>query len=79
MQKSDFAKVKGFSKLTDWQQELFVKVYRNHLAAWGTTMRKKYEPKQLKEIKWNKSEKCLHVFWKGDTDWFHYDMKGCWY
>ncbi|OIJ22036.1 hypothetical protein BKP45_04990 [Anaerobacillus alkalidiazotrophicus] len=79
MEVADFIKVKGFSKLTEQQQQLFVRVYKRHLAAWGTEMRKKYELKQLKEIKWSKKENCLHVFWKGDTDWFHYDTRGCWY
>ncbi|WNF36454.1 hypothetical protein RJD24_18830 [Bacillaceae bacterium IKA-2] len=79
MSSTVFSKIKGFSKLTEQQQQLFVRVYKSHLAAMGTEMRKKYEPKQLKEIKWISKERCLHVFWKGKTDWFHYDTRGCWY
>lgn len=71
--------VKGYASLTDQQKELFHRVYEKHLAAMGTEKRKKYEPSQLKEIKWNQSENCLHVYWKGDTDWFHYDTRGTWY
>ncbi|OIJ07642.1 hypothetical protein BKP35_18330 [Anaerobacillus arseniciselenatis] len=79
MEATDFLTVKGFSKLTDQQQQLFVKVYKSHLAAMGTEKRKKYEPSNLKEIKYSVRERCLHVFWKGNTDWFHYDSRGCWY
>ena len=75
----DFSNVKGFSKLTEEQQKLFIRVYNGHLKAMGNEARKKYLPEQLKEIKWVKNENCLHVFWKGKTDWFHYDTRGCWY
>ena len=75
----DFKKVKGFAKLTEGQQQLFARVYKSHLAAWGIDMKKKYAAENLKEIKWVPKERCLHVFWKGNTDWFHYDTRGCWY
>lgn len=71
--------VKGFSKLTEQQKQLFQRVYKNHMAAFGTEKRKKYAVDQLKEIKWDQRENCLKVYWKGDRDWYHYDTKGCWY
>ena len=74
-----FNHVKGFSKLTAEQKKLFRRVYYSHLKMMGTEARKKYLPDQLKEIKWVQKENCLHVFWKGKTDWFHYDTRGCWY
>lgn len=76
---TDFSKVKGFSKLTEQEQKLFIRVYKSHLAAMGTEMRKKYLPENLKSIKWVPKENCLHVYWKGKTCWFHYDTRGCWY
>jgi len=75
----DFSKIKGYSKLTEHQQQLFSRVYKSHLKMMGTEKQKQYAPEQLKEIKWVPKENCLHVFWKGDTDWFHYDTRWCWY
>ncbi|QOY37081.1 hypothetical protein AWH56_005415 [Anaerobacillus isosaccharinicus] len=74
-----FNHVKGFSKLTLEQKQLFRRVYNSHLKMMGNEARMKYLPEQLKEVKWVQQENCLHVFWKGDTDWFHYDTRGCWY
>lgn len=70
--------IRGYAKLTKAQKELFEKTYEAHLAMMGEGMRKKYGPEQLKEIKWDREENCLKVYWKGDTDWFHYRIKGMW-
>lgn len=74
-----FSKVNGFSKLTEQQQQLFERVFKRHLAALGTEMQKKYTSENLKEIKWDRKDKCLKVYWKSNTDWFRYATNGSWY
>lgn len=71
--------VKGYEKLSLQQKELFENVYEKHLKAMGENQRRKYERSQIKEIKWDAEEKCLKVYWSGDTDWFHYTTLGEWY
>lgn len=71
--------IKGYAKLTEIQKELFERTYETHLVMMGEGMRKKYGREKLKEIKWDKEENCLKVYWKGDTNWFHYTTNGTWY
>jgi len=71
--------VKGYSLLTEEQKELFHDIHKRHLAGMGTEKRKQYEESNLKEIKWDRKEKCLKVYWNGETDWFHYTTRGAWY
>ncbi|MDQ0254895.1 hypothetical protein J2S74_002277 [Evansella vedderi] len=73
------ASVKGFNKLSESHKKLFMRVYLAHLSAMGTDFRQKYLPDNLKSIKWVPEKNCFHVFWHGDTEWFHYDTRGCWY
>ena len=70
--------VKGYKKLTEEQKELFERTHQAHLKMMGTEKQKQYSVENLKEIKWDQREKCLKVYWKGDTDWFHY-RNGAWY
>lgn len=71
--------VKGYRKLSVEQRNLFENVYLKHLSSMGEEQRKNYERSQLKEIQWDVNEKCLKVYWLGDTDWFHYTISGEWY
>ncbi|MDG5787803.1 hypothetical protein QA612_09855 [Evansella sp. AB-P1] len=74
-----YENVKGLSKLSTDLQDKFQRIHKRHLSAMGTAMRKKYIAENLKEVKWVPKERCFHVFWKGNTDWFHYTLDGTWY
>jgi hypothetical protein len=70
--------VKGVKGLTDDQRGLFEKVYIRHILAFGTEARKTYLAENLKEVKWDKKERCLKVYFK-NGDWWHYTTGGTWY
>jgi hypothetical protein len=69
---------KGVSGLTDPQRGLFEKTYIKHLLAFGTEARKSYLAENLKEIRWDRKERCLKVYFK-NGDWWHYATDGTWY
>lgn len=70
-------KVKGWSKLTEEQKEMFFRIHNNHMKAMGTDNQKKYAKENLKKIAWDIKEKCLKVYY--EDSWWHYDTRGCWY
>jgi hypothetical protein len=69
--------VKGYSSLTDQQQQLFQSVHKRHMSAFGSENKLKYALDNLREINWDRKENCLKVYY--DDVWWHYDTKGDWY
>lgn len=70
-------KIKGFSKLTETQQQLFLRVHEKHLKAMGTDNQRKYALENVKKVAWDREEQTVNVYYE-DT-WWHYDKRGCWY
>lgn len=71
----DFDKVKGYSKLTEKQQELFKSVYERHNACLGRDYREAFTPICVKE---DHRQRCLIVRFK-NGEWLHYTAGGDWY
>jgi hypothetical protein len=71
-------KVKGYSNLTEAQQQLLEHVYDRHTWAMGTEIRIKYTVDQIKEVKWDKVDQTVNIYFK-NGDWWHYNSKGEWY
>jgi hypothetical protein len=69
--------IKGFLALTDEQKELFKETHQAHLSMMGTATRKKHAVERIKEVKWDKEENCLKVFYDSG-DWYHYTSQE-WY
>ncbi len=69
--------MKGYDKLTDQQKRIFNQTHIRHLESMGTEKRKEYAVQSIKEIKWDKAEKCLKIYFN-NGDWYHYS-KGEWY
>lgn len=70
-------RIKGFSKLTEEQKSLFLRVHKSHMKAFGTENKKKYAIEKIKKIVWDKEEHTVNVYYK--DVWWHYDSRGCWY
>jgi hypothetical protein len=70
--------VKGYTKLTTDQQQLLEHVYDRHTWAMGTEMRIRYTVDQIKEVKWDKVDRTVNIYFK-NGDWWHYAMDGTWY
>ncbi|MBZ9536668.1 hypothetical protein KGR20_21120 [Cytobacillus oceanisediminis] len=69
-------KIKGYSKLTEPQQELFILTHNRHMKSMGADNQKKYSLKQLKKISWDRKENCLKVYY--DDIWWKYLSNGNW-
>jgi hypothetical protein len=69
--------VKGLSKLTDEQRQLFEKTHASHMRSMGTENQQKYAKESLKKVVWDSNENCLKVYY-GDI-WWHYDTRGRWF
>jgi hypothetical protein len=69
--------IKGLSKLTEEQQQLFNRIHNRHMKAMGTDNQKKYAKENLKKVIWDSKEKRLKVHY--EDIWWHYDTRGCWY
>lgn len=73
----DGTKIKGFSKLTDEQKQLFLNVHKSHMKAMGTDNQKKYALENVKKVVWDEKEQTVNVYY--EDIWWHYDKRGCWY
>lgn len=74
---SEYKHIKGFSKLSEGEKELFIKVHQKHLRAWGSEERKKeHSAERIKEIKRNVKENCFNVYY--ENVWYHYYANGTW-
>jgi hypothetical protein len=71
-------KVKGYVNLTADQQQLLERVYARHMAAMGTEMRSRYPVDQIKEVKWDKVDRTVNIYFQ-NGDWWHYNKQGNWY
>ena len=75
----DFNKVKGFEKLTQKQQELFIGIYKKHNSCQGNDYKKDWAPVSVKWVKDNPERySYLKVIFK-NGDWLHYTQRGEWY
>lgn len=76
----DFNKVKGFDKLTQGQQELFIGIYKRHNSCQGNDYKKDWTPVSVKWVrdKENSKYSYLKVIFK-NGDWLHYTQRGEWY
>lgn len=70
-------RINGYSKLTEEQKNLFNRVHKAHMKMFGLEMQRKYAIENIKEIKWNKKENCIEVYYV--DNWCHYDQRGHWY
>jgi hypothetical protein len=70
-------KIKGYSKLTDQQKELFLSVHKAHMRAMGTENQKKYALENVVKVAWDKKDQTVNVYY--EDNWWHYDKRGCWY
>lgn len=73
----ELVSVPGWSKLTEKQQELFLRVYNAHLATMGPENKSNHSLQNIKKIEWNRNEVCLHVYYRSG-EWWHYS-NGTWY
>jgi hypothetical protein len=64
-------------KLSKEHYEWFIKIHRAHMQAWGTENQKKYSLPNVRDVKYDKREDCLKVYY--DDEWWHYDRRGDWY
>lgn len=67
-------------KLTPEQYNLFIRTHTKHLAAFweGSTEREKRTLEHVKNVKWDRKEGCLKVYFE-DGEWWHYTLNGTWY
>lgn len=77
LNKSDVSHVDGYFSLTEEQRNLFLTVYKKHLSGMGTVMRQNFMPQQIKEVKYDDTEKTVNVYF--ESDWFHYASDNTWY
>jgi hypothetical protein len=70
-------KIKGWSKLSEEQKKMFIRIHNNHMKAMGSENQRKYAKENLKKILWDAKENCLKVYY--EDVWWHYDTRGCWY
>lgn len=68
----DFAKVKGYNKLSDQAKVLFVETYRTHNSGQGLEYKEDWEPIKVKE-----HLSYLEVHFK-NGEWLHYYINGTW-
>lgn len=71
-----FSKIKGFNKLTPKQKELFEQTYANHFFHMGKTLKEMHTVDKIKEVKHNKEEKCIEVYF--DHEWYKYYPNKTW-
>lgn len=64
-------------KLSPDHFDLFMRIHRSHMKAWGADNQKKYSLPNVKDVIYDKEEDCLKVYYE-DT-WWHYDRRGTWY
>jgi hypothetical protein len=64
-------------KLSPEHFEWFMRTHRSHMRAWGTENQKKYSLPNVRDVKYDKREDCLKVYY--DDEWWHYDRRGTWY
>lgn len=69
--------IKGFQKLTNSQQELFVNTYKKHVATMGNSSKRIYSIENIKQVKWDKRECYLKIYFNND-EWYHYYSNGTW-
>lgn len=69
----DFAKVKGFEKLSEKAKEVFINVYKRHNSSVGLSQNHCWVPESVKE---HKSYLEVHFF---NHEWLHYMPNGEWY
>ena len=75
----DFTKVKGFDKLNQEQQELFIETYRIHNSIVGTDYKEGWKPLKVKWVKEIPSRySYLRVEFQ-NGDWLHYTQNKEWY
>lgn len=65
-------RVKGFKKLTKEQQDLLIRINKNHKAGVGTDYKDGWTPTSVKPLGAN-----LKVTFK-NGDWLHYYANGTW-
>ncbi|WML38671.1 hypothetical protein RCG19_15900 [Neobacillus sp. OS1-2] len=64
-------------KLSSEHFNWFMLVHRQHMQAFGTENQKKYSLPNILDVKYDKQEDCLKVYYK--DIWWHYDRRGHWY
>ena len=69
----DFAKVKGYTKLSEQAKQIFERVYKTHNACHGLDYKKEWIPVSVKEHK-----TYLEVHFQ-NGGWLHYLPNGAWY
>ena len=70
--KIDFAKVKGYNKMSEAAKKHFERVYKEHNSIVGNYYKEDYRPIKVKEHKnW------IEVHFK-NGDWLHYYINGTW-
>ena len=68
----EFEKIKGFNKLDEGLQSLFIQIYKRHNAGIGTDYKEDYKP-----IKVTKVENKIKVNFKSG-EWLYYYQNGTW-
>lgn len=64
-------------KLSREHYEWFIKTHRAHMQAWGMENQKKYSLPNVRDVKYDKREDCLKVYY--EDVWWHYDRRGEWW
>lgn len=78
MQSEVMKMVKGIENWPKVWQDAFWKTYHKHIAAMGEEMRRDYTVKKIKEVKYDKENKTMNVYYKNGM-WWHYTVNGTWY
>ena len=65
------------TNLSENEQKLFEKVYKQHVNAMGSEERKKYGREEITKIEKDVPNKCLTVHFAND-EWFRYYVDGTW-
>lgn len=68
--------VKGFKVLSSAMKELFMSIYKKHVASMGEIEKEKHSIENLKSIKVNQEEQCFEVHYK--HEWYKYYPNGTW-
>jgi len=64
-----------FTNLSENEQKLFEKVYKQHVNAMGSEERKKYGKEEITKIEKDVPNKCLNVHF-ANSEWFRYYVDG---